>query len=369
MSPKDLYYFTGRCLTLDEHPGDRDKILQAIGQPGFPWEKFVQMGSSHLVLPALYIKFRNANLLPCLPDELTEHLAHIHRLNVERNEGLSRQIRWLIDLFQRNGIHPVLLKGAGVLVDQLYSDPGERILADIDCMVREDDFEKAVAILRSNGYNAPPFHPASLPMMHHFPSLFKPGEPAPIEVHHIPVGRRQLKYINLERIRSYLYDTSGIKPITLKGQDQLMVNVIHSQLKDRGQFYANISLRNIYEFYRLSRKYGSPGIEVRSCRMGLILNNYLTVASRLFEPEQQEPVRKQFRSRLYLMRFEFGKTNRIYSRTSKFIRSLADLLYTYLRICYNVFAGKEHRMYLWIRLSNPSWYLHHLEVLRKRFTV
>lgn len=360
MSPKDLYYFLGKCLVVDEVPDIRQEIIGKIGEADFSWEQFVQVGSNHLVLPALYVKLRDADLLPFLPDELAMHMAGIHALNLERNRSLMKQAHWLIQVLQQADIHPVFLKGTGALLEDLYADPGERILSDIDCLVKAGDFEKAVQMIRAEGYSSPPFHPESLPMMHHYPSLFKTNEPAQIEVHRYPVGRRQLKYLNLEDIPD--------KSFTLSGRDQILINVIHSQLKDRGQYYANVPLRNIYDFYRLTRKYGFLETSTLHPRLRSVYNNYRAVAAKLFAPSEFFPHEKGVRTKLFIARLELNKSNRIYYRLSKLIRSMADLLYAYLFIIVKAMYQEDYGTYLRIRLKNPAWYKHHLSVVRKRFS-
>jgi len=368
MSPKEIYYFLGKCLVLDEIPVLRQEVQEQFGHPDFSWEHFVQVGSSHLVLPALFVKLRNARLLTALPDDLGKHLEQIYILNLERNKNLLKQVRWLDQLLQQSGIHPVFLKGSGALLEELYADPGERMLADIDCLVGEEEFEEAVQLVKAEGYTHPPFLPEKLAMMHHFPSLFKAGEAAQIEIHRIPVGLRQLRHMNLkEMAERQTQMKEADRPSILSGQDQILVNVIHSQLKDHGQYYASIPLRTIYEFYRLSRKYDLSDIRIHTSRLRLVLNNYMAVAEKLFNPSKPFPVENRARTWLYLRRFELNKSSRIYNRFSKFIRSLTDLIYNYAYILSRALVKKEYRKYLRIRLTNPAWYRHHLSVVRKRF--
>jgi hypothetical protein len=368
MSPKELYYFLGKCLALDELPQLRQDILEQVSKPGFSWEQFVRVGSSHLVLPALYCKLRNSDLVSQLPPELTAHLKEIHTLNTERNKGLLKQIHWLNSLLFQEGIRAVFLKGSGALLGDLYSDPGERVLSDIDCLVREGDFDDAVNLVKGEGYTHPPFLPEKLPLMHHYPSLFKTNEPAQIEIHKIPVGKRQLKHLNLEDMWSACAQP-GEKdgPWILSGTDQILINVIHSQLKDRGQFYANIPLRNIYEFYRLSCCFELPTSKSLKPRMKRVLNNYMYVAEKLFTPTESFPLKKSLSSRVFIRRFELNKTSRIYNRLGKFFRTLTEILYTYLYIISKALMHKEYRSYLRINLTSLAWYRRHVSVIRKRF--
>ncbi len=370
MRPRELYYFLGRCLALGEAPQLKEEVLQTISKPTFSWEQFVQMGSSHLVLPALYVKLKGADLLPHLPLELLAHLEQIHSMNLLRNKKFLQQVHWLVALLKKEGIKPVLLKGAGALLDELYEDPAERVISDIDCLVSEEHFYRTVEVIKAEGYQNPPFHPASLPMMHHYPSLFKANETARIEIHRYPVGRRQLKYLDMDALNSQLFQSDNPHPsLILNGQDQILINVLHSQLKDKGQYYANIPLRSIYEFYRLSIRHDLSKIEIHHPHLKKVMNNYMAVGNKLFSPASQFPVKKNLGTRLFLIRFELNKSIRLYARWSKTIRSVADLIHTYLIIIFRAPFHKEVRRYLRVRLSNPNWYGHHLRVIRKRFSM
>lgn len=369
MRPRELYYFLGRCLALGEAPQLKEEVLLTINKPSFSWEQFVQMGSSHLVLPALYVKLKGADLLSYLPKELVAHLEEIHSMNLDRNNKFLQQVQWLVELLKKEEIQPVLLKGAGALLDELYEDPAERVISDIDCLVSEEDFYRAVELVKAEGYENPPFHPASLPMKHHYPSLFKPGEPAKIEIHRYPVGRQQLKYLDMDAFNSQLFKSENPHPSSiLTGHDQILINVLHSQLKDKGQYYANIPLRNIYEFYRLSLKHDLSALKFHHPHLKKVLNNYMTVGDKLFSPGFQFPLEKRLGTRLFMIRFELNKSIRLYARWSKTTRSVADLIHAYLLIIFRALFHKELRRYLRVRLSNPSWYKHHLRVIRKRFS-
>ncbi len=369
MNPEALYYFLGQCLALDEHPGDTEEIGTTLGKLDFPWENTVLLGSHHLVLPSLYVKWRNARLLPILPEELVTHLEHLYFLNLERNKRLAGQINWLHCTLQDAGIGSVFMKGAAALADSLYPDPGERVIGDIDCLVRPDQLSRAVELLRDHGYSSASFHPASLPLMHHYPSLFKQGAPAQIELHHIPVGRRQLKYMDRESLNAILNDPakSGIPRIPPNGE-QLMINLIHSQVKDQGQFYARVPLRNVYEFYRLTLRSGSGRLPIAPPGLRVVYNNYLGMAVKLFRPGSPYPFRRNLAYRLFFLRFHLSHSSRSFFRYSRYSRSLRELMAGYFRILMAAATRKSHRKYLQARLSSPAWYRHHFAVLRRRFS-
>ncbi len=206
-------------------------------------------------------------------------------------------------------------------------------------------------------------------MMHHYPSLFKPHEPAQIEIHKYPVGKRQLRYLNVEEIKSQLFSTDRTsRSYTLKVHDQVLINFIHCQLKDHGQYYANVSLRNIYEFYRLSLRQDLSEIILQKGHLKSIFNNYTALAAKIFSPAAQFPYKNRFRSRQYIARLERNKSSRFWSRSGKVLQSIANLLYSYLYISFKTLYIKDYRNYLRVRLSDPAWYKRHISIIRSRFS-
>jgi hypothetical protein len=82
MTNKELFYFTGRCLMLDEDNGFRDVIIDRISSDEIDWKKFVTLCSNHLILPSIYLKFQAHDILKYLPDELAEHLTQIAAIHL-----------------------------------------------------------------------------------------------------------------------------------------------------------------------------------------------------------------------------------------------------------------------------------------------
>ncbi len=362
-----MFYFIGKCLMLDESPGIEDGIVEEIGKSHFSWEQFVWMGSHHLVLPALYVKFSKANLLSYLPDELTPYLAEIFNQNLERNKQLLSQIIWIIQLFENTSIRLIFLKGAGAMLDGLYNNPGERMMVDIDCLVGVNDFQDTIHLLKNEGYSSQEFKPEDLPMMHHYPSLFKPNEPAPIDVHKYPIGKRYLKYLNIRATGfqgSESAEYSGAD--VLSAQDQLMLNFMHSQLQDKGQYYANVSLRNLYEFYRLSLQQDPSEVLSQMGPLTGKFNNYMALAAKLFDPIPLFHYKNNFRARGYIARLERNKSSRFWYHLSKAGRAIISQFYYYLSVSVKAIYIKTYRDYLMVRLIEASWYKRHFFTVRNR---
>ena len=115
MKYKQLFYFTGHCLALDEHPEFREKVIERFQVEGADLENFVQLCSDHLIIPAIYLKFKTHGLLEFLPEELTQEFQKIYDLNRERNQQILKQIDDITTVLNKENIQPVPLSTANLL--------------------------------------------------------------------------------------------------------------------------------------------------------------------------------------------------------------------------------------------------------------
>ncbi len=68
---------------------------------------------------------------------------------------LASELLGLLDLFDRHHIQAIPFKGP-VLAVQLYGDPAARYYEDLDILVRERQFDQALALLHARGYEPSP---------------------------------------------------------------------------------------------------------------------------------------------------------------------------------------------------------------------
>lgn len=142
-------FFIGQLL----HP----KISPANLYHYFParekfWNSLVQIGSEHLVLPAIYGALSRKKLEPHTPRDLWSYLEKISDLNYKRNSEILKQITSLSEIFNKHQVEHVFLKGAAMLVTKHYDALFERMLGDIDILVAENDILEAQKILINFGY-------------------------------------------------------------------------------------------------------------------------------------------------------------------------------------------------------------------------
>lgn len=255
MTNKELFYFTGKCLTINEHHGFREEIIDMVAADSIDWEKFVTLCSNHLILPAIYLKFKKQEIIEYLPGELSEYLKEIYDLNLDRNNQILKQLQEITDILNKDNIYPIFLKGAGHLLDGLYSDIGERIMGDIDLLVSENEYLVAVKLLEKEGYSTEGPCFLDIENLKHYPGLLKAGAPAHLEIHRLAVSRKYQSWFNKEMIdKGKMAVPTLIGCFALSDKHNIMHNFIHSQLGHEGHSYGIVSFRDLYDLYLLSKR-------------------------------------------------------------------------------------------------------------------
>ena len=75
------------------------------------WDSLVKVGSSHLVLPAIYCSLKERRLLDQLPDDLNQYLLEITSINKNRNLGLINEAKSISELLTKHKIKHVFFSG------------------------------------------------------------------------------------------------------------------------------------------------------------------------------------------------------------------------------------------------------------------
>ena len=114
------------------------------------------VASEQLVSPALYPALVRNGQLDFVRPDFRAYLQSLYELNVRRNERLVAQAHELWDALAARDIGPIALKGLAGLVGELYPQPGERLMQDIDLLVVESRLPVARAALVALGYRPTP---------------------------------------------------------------------------------------------------------------------------------------------------------------------------------------------------------------------
>lgn len=304
MNYKDTLFFNGESVTLDSFPERIPKIRRMIKSGDVDWEQFVWVGSNQLMLPAVYMQFKRADLLKELDAELVEHMHHIYQLNFERNEAILKQTKTVIKLLNKHQIYPLFLKGVGNILDNLYQDIGERMIGDIDFLLPENEVIPAAEILKKDGYKElTPFSEKALKYVRHYPRLIKDSEIASVEIHHRIVKTPYDKKLNFDIINQSKKKLK-IEDIAyvLSDAHQIIFNMMIVQMNDNRKFQNHIYLKHSYDLLLLSKRneplktIGDFGFYFQR------LNNYLAMSSILLGRPESLVFKENKRTAFYIQK-------------------------------------------------------------------
>jgi hypothetical protein len=314
---------------MDESPENVSKVAHLIRNGGIYWENFVRICSEHLVTPAIYTAFRKHGILTMVPEELSGYLEDIYKLNLKRNIEILAQIKEIGKLLSASGIAAVFLKGAGNLIDNIYDNPGDRILGDIDFLVAEKDYLASVNILREVGYMPPEQYFGNIKEMKHFPRLSNPNKVASVEVHRLPVTEKYVKWFNSDMIFNECYPVSQFHGCSaMSDKHKVILNFIHGQLVNKGHVSGVVSLRDANDIRLLSKRTDLNSVLpfVKAKRKAVA---YFSLVSNIIGKELIPPGMESFTSRFYLKRHNLNYDSYWYYRINKVV----------LKLYQRVFAG------------------------------
>ena len=221
-------------------------LKKILSDPSFDWDTIVELGSRHLILPTLYIRLKQKSLLDVLPLELKEYLEELTSINRNRNVSLLNDANEISKLFQTHKINHVFLKGIALLSSEYYKDTGERMIADIDILVDENDITKAYQLLLNNDFDSAEESPLNKHLEHkHLPRLIPKDGLAAVEIHRRLFNSKKTTHLLPHNLLLNKQIINGVYIPSKK--DLLQHNILNWQINDKGFYYSKIGFRSAYD--------------------------------------------------------------------------------------------------------------------------
>jgi len=350
---------------LDENPGFKTDLIEKIQSGVIDWQHFVTICSDHLVLPTIYLKFKTHDLLDHIPQELSHHLEEIYSLNADRNKQILEQLQVITKQLNAENIEPIFLKGTANLLDGVYVDRGDRILGDIDILVPEEVFFQSAELLKKSGYN---FENevnsySDIGSLKHYPRLIHPDFVAPVEVHRIPTDEKYTEWFNTDLIKQSRKEVSSFHGCAVPSdQNKIIHNFIHSQLSDEGFLFGFVSLRQIYDLLRLSKRFpwkdSLPQIKTKHKAIAYyaFADFLLGMNKSVFSDRNQAFQVLRWKHRL-------NQNSAIFYRVNRSTIFLSQRIFQgYWGQLVQALYDKKKRQYLSRRISDPKWYGDHVRM-------
>ena len=210
------------------------------------WDAIVVHGSRQLVIPTLYCRLKQRQLLHLLPEDLDLYLHDITSQNRKRNKAILEEVTMLSTLFKKHHIEHVFLKGAALLASGYYEDIAERMIGDIDILVATNQLDKAFQLVQQHSFKPLPLTFADKYFYHrHLPRLITNKYIAAVELHRELFNTYTKKEISNElllknkRIQNHVFVPSA--------HHLIEHNILNHEINDEGYRYQRINFRSVYD--------------------------------------------------------------------------------------------------------------------------
>jgi hypothetical protein len=197
------------------------------------WERVIYLANTHLIISALWVGLCEKKLDSELENEVRNYLQELHTLNLRRNRGLKRQAIEAIEVLNKRGIVPMLIKGAVQLFQPVHRDFGVRIMVDLDILVPKGRIAEAIKALIQIGYQAHKDSNVDWEVHHHVAPLGRAGEYGSIELHRKALGNKIAdQVLSTADIWATAEDcvTNGIRFKVPNATHAVLLGILHSQV-------------------------------------------------------------------------------------------------------------------------------------------
>jgi hypothetical protein len=294
------------------------------------------------------------NFLHYLPKDLVEYMQHITELNRARNLHIISEAKELNTLLLSHNINPVFLKGTGNLLEDLYEDIAERMVGDIDFVFSTSDYPKAIELILENGYSKVHKSTYDYPYFKHYPRLQKENKIAAVEIHKELLLEKHANEFNYDLIAKDIQKINDVHLLSYK--NQLALSIIATQLNDDGFHYRNISLRNAYDVFLLSKKTDAKTAFDSFISLKNPLNCFLATSFEVFNKPKTLQYNSTPKINAYLNTFheEINSPRLRNIRSKRTARKL--FIQNKLNKIYRLFTDNKYRMWIKNCLKDKTWW-------------
>ena len=178
------------------------------------------------------------------PPGLLAQLAQAKRLHAERRQLLRNTLFEAVGALNRQGIEPLLLKGAVSLVS---GEPAWRTLRDIDFVIPPGQAAACLAALKQQGFCEVADSGAR---PHHLHPLSRDGFPATLEPHVMLGGTRARSVLSDESLlrTASTHELEGVRYKLLSPAAFALHGLGHHYFQNRGYLFGTMSLKGLLEF-------------------------------------------------------------------------------------------------------------------------
>ena len=190
------------------------------------WDVLIEESGRYGVTPLLYHRLRTFHSDVPIPANAMGRLRQAYLDNVARNMGLYHKLGKVLELFRRDNISVIALKGVH-LATAVYRNIALRPMGDIDLLVKQTDLLRVQEILVAQGYTAS-IEEIGCTQLHLLP--YRKKGSLPVEIHFHIVGPPFSLRADVEKlwVRAQMSSIQGIEVLTFCPEDLLLHLCMHA---------------------------------------------------------------------------------------------------------------------------------------------
>mgnify|MGYP003575626796 CR=1 FL=1 len=213
------------------------------------WPAILELSHRALVTAQLYSALAQVGAVQELPADVRTFLHEVFKRNRERNRRLSMQLSDAVRALNDAGIEPVLLKGAAVWATSGRGLEFDRILTDLDILVKPSEVEHALGAFDKAGFPCAARHYG----LHSVAEFGRPTDVGFIDLHQRPPGPTRIAQV--DNLDSFCTQISwlGTQAKAPAPAIQILFTVLHDQFHDGDYWRGGFVLRHLLDIAELSR--------------------------------------------------------------------------------------------------------------------
>ena len=194
-----------------------------------------------------------------LPSQYQDYLEDVTDVYKKRATDLVEEIENVIPCLNAIGVTPIVLKGGATLITGVSDPYYIRYMNDIDILVKPEQLEAATSQMIDNGYVLDDdAYDIDEYLHHHQSPLKKVNSQCYVELHRWHFKKTLLSILPSEDVWLSAKTVSNEKNDQVKvcaATHQVIINIVHSELSDRGYFEEDIQLFQLFALYQLVNFY------------------------------------------------------------------------------------------------------------------
>jgi len=128
------------------------KEIKRLLNKHIDWHKTIKLSKQQQISPFLYYTIKSLELQSAIPQDILTTMKKHYYSNLKRNLTIEKEIFLILELAKRESISIIPFRGFS-LIHTLYRNPGIRVMADVDILIKGNEFYKINSALNQLGYH------------------------------------------------------------------------------------------------------------------------------------------------------------------------------------------------------------------------